>query len=502
MEQSISTTDDQVKIANFTQQHQHNVDPEINQPLNDNDGHTTKGQSIEPSTYSQLSEWIEISKQHIRLSAPIVLSNLCRYILITTDLVFLSRYSTQQDQGVLYLDGSGISDLYIQSTWWFFMGLIWGMDSCVSQIVGSNISPDDKKRKLNIILYNQLFILTMAAIPVIVIWLLTEPILLLVGADSSVAHYSGIFSRYLIIGLLPVHWFRTIIKWLEGQAITDPLLYITILMVPVNIVLNYIFIYALELGYIGSPLATSVTRWCNLLLILLYLMMWKSSLLVYSYHQLDNNWDEFLTILRYDLHSSMMIGLEMFAIQSSGLVSLLFDQYVMAAFSISMSIISLLSAFGRGLTGGGIPIIGFHLGRSELIADKSIRVINYILINVAVIVSLVALSVIILRSWIISLFTDNQQVIGLLDHMLLFASLVILLDGIQNILGGILRAIKRPDLGSKFFLTTLMMLGLPTSFLLSLYTPLSWYGIWIGLSSGLTGFIVLSIGYLYWFHIY
>jgi len=87
-------------------------------------------------------------------------------------------------------------------------------------------------------------------------------------------------------------------------------------------------------------------------------------------------------------------------------------------------------------------------------------------------------------------YSNDPPVVDLVSRTLLFAAFLTIFDGLQGVCGGVLRGVGKQTVGATINLCGLYLVGLPTSLLLDFLTPLSFFGIWIGL---ITGVVVLTI---------
>lgn len=67
--------------------------------------------------------------------------------------------------------------------------------------------------------------------------------------------------------------FEAVKKYLQAQGIMQASTYVLLLASPLNFGLNYVLVHCepIRLGFIGAPLATSISYWLMLILLLLYI---------------------------------------------------------------------------------------------------------------------------------------------------------------------------------------------------------------------------------------
>jgi MATE family multidrug resistance protein len=86
----------------------------------------------------------------------------------------------------------------------------------------------------------------------------------------------------------------------------------------------------------------------------------------------------------------------------------------------------------------------------------------------------------------VGLYIDNVYVAGMASNLLLIAALFQLSDGIQCVSLGILRGIADTKMPTIVTIIAYWVIGIPAGWMLAKYFDLGLYGIWFGLSVGLT----------------
>merc|ERR1719356_1534223 len=100
---------------------------------------------------------------------------------------------------------------------------------------------------------------------------LAEQLLLAIGMDATLAASAGGFCWRLVPGMPPFVAFLTLTKYLQAQSILAPSVAIALVANLANAAFNWLFILRLGLGFRGAPLATTASRWVQLLLLLGYI---------------------------------------------------------------------------------------------------------------------------------------------------------------------------------------------------------------------------------------
>ncbi|KAF8839681.1 MATE efflux family protein [Paxillus ammoniavirescens] len=95
--------------------------------------------------------------------------------------------------------------------------------------------------------------------PIAAVWLNAEPILLALNQEPEVAGLAGVYLRCALLGL-PAYAFNCISRrYFQSQGLFDVPTRITLVVAPINVFLNWLFVHPLGLSFPGAPLATSLS---------------------------------------------------------------------------------------------------------------------------------------------------------------------------------------------------------------------------------------------------
>lgn len=201
---------------------------------------------------------------------PVALSTIARMGYLTVDNAFLGRVEVDGST-VAALAGSSVANLWIYATGasvWRSAGGAVG--TLAAQAVGAK-----KYQKAVDWLLCGLVVSFLAMFPLGALWIFAGDILGHLGFEHREAVNAGIFCQYFAIGLPPTLVIYALNGWLTANRVVRPNLWISVLMLFLNIGLNQLLIFGVGewkgLGFIGSPLSTALCRWINLFLMLGYL---------------------------------------------------------------------------------------------------------------------------------------------------------------------------------------------------------------------------------------
>lgn len=291
-----------------------------------------------------------IKKLILTLSAPTILSLLCNSINMAIDRIFVAK-----GVGTLSLSAITISFglyLIIQA----FSQLIGsGASSSVAIELGKNeIEKADK------IIGNSFFLSILIAVVITVLGLLfLTPLLRLYGANIESIVYAKSYSVVMFLGSIFFVLAQSMNNIVRGMGYAKRSFINFTLSIVINIILNAIFIFILNLGVIGSALATVISNLVCAFLALQFL---------YSNNRLHlKNIKPSKSIIK----NIISIGISGFIAQIAlSLVSLTFNHIAniyggntaVASYGIIYTIFMMVYMALIGLGSGIQPIIGFNYG--------------------------------------------------------------------------------------------------------------------------------------------
>ncbi|MFE3573965.1 MATE family efflux transporter [Lysinibacillus sp. NPDC059133] len=191
----------------------------------------------------------------LKIIVPILVTQVAIYLISFFDILMSSRYGTADLAGVSI--GSSIwMPIYIGLS-----GILLAITPIVSQLVGAKKEMAAKKAvQQGIYVAIVLAILIFIALLVGMDWILGN-----MDLEASVHTIAKSYVHAMCAGLIPLFLFFVMRCFIDALGQTRVTMIITLLTTPINIVLNYIFIFgkfgAPELGGIGAGVATAITYW-------------------------------------------------------------------------------------------------------------------------------------------------------------------------------------------------------------------------------------------------
>lgn len=307
-------------------------------------------------------------------------------------------------------------------------------------------------------------LLWLVTVPIAILWLNATWILQKLIPEQEVAAMTGTYLRVVLLGAPGYAAFESGKRFMQAQGLFNSAMWVLLIGAPLNALLNWLFVWKLQWGFLGAPVAVAITR--NLLPLLLFL---------YAYfingHQCWHplTWKAFRNwgpMIRLSLPGLLMIETEFFAVEISTLAASYFSATHLAAQSIVATIATICWSipFSASIASGTrvSNLIGAMQSRSAQLAI----IISLIVACVTGIFSGIILAT--LRDHIPKLFSHDPDVILLVSRVLPICAAYQPFESLAAICNGVLRGLGRQKVGA--------WVGL-----------FSWYGIALPIGLG-TGF--------------
>lgn len=159
------------------------------------------------TTKQVLREFVILSKGSI----PVVLAYALQNSLQTVSVIIVGRGSPQD------LATAAFSYMFAMSTAWLVaLGGSTALDTLCSSTYTGSKDPHD----LGILLQRAFIILGLFYIPVVILWIVSEPLFIALGQDAQLSRDSAKFLQCLIPGGLGYIYFECMKKYLQAQGLT------------------------------------------------------------------------------------------------------------------------------------------------------------------------------------------------------------------------------------------------------------------------------------------
>ncbi|KAJ5245273.1 hypothetical protein N7489_005369 [Penicillium chrysogenum] len=376
-------------------------------------------------------------------SIPVIIAYTLQNSLQTVSVLIIGRSSPEN------LAASAFSQMFAMVTAWM---IALGGTTAMDTLASSSFTGSSNKHDLGILLQRGFFVLGLFYIPVAVLWAFSEPVFLFLGQDPQLSHDSARFLTCLIPGGLGYIYFEVMKKYLQAQGmflhgihlgtrtnhdhcigIMRAGTYVLLIILPLNVGLNFLFCYTFEIGLLGAPLATGLCYWLSFALLVLYARFINGS-------ECWGGWSceafqNLHTFARLALLGVVHVGTEWWAFEIVALAAGRLGTVSLAAQSVIMTADQVLNTipFGIGVATSGR--VGSLLGKRD---DTGAARAAHISAVLSMVLGGVVLAVLIgTRDQFAKIFNDDSSVVSLTAEVLPYVALFQIADGLNGSCGGV-----------------------------------------------------------------
>ena len=413
--------------------------------------------------------------KNLSLSFPIMISQLGHITVGVFDSLMIGKVSVSQLAAVS-LATSIFSFILL-----FCIGLSYGITPLIS-------SSDRGKKYVSSIIYNGMLVNVISSILLVSFVILTKHLLSYLGQDEEVLFHTYSYLDIICISLIPLILFQTFKQFIEGLGFTKPSMYISVISNVINVVLNAVLIFGLfgfpRLEIIGAAYATLISRVIMFLLILIYCLNDRRFSKYILKRKFLVNLNHIKDIFRIGFASGLQYIFEVGAFSVATVMTGSIGAIHLAAHQIALNLASISYMIASGIGSASMISLSYYDGKRNFEDMRRSGFASFLLVFILMIVS--ALVFIIFRNYLPVLYVDDSSVINIASTLLIIAGLFQISDGIQAVGLGILRGIRDIKKPTIITFISYWIISIPLSYFLGIEYGYGVYGIWIGLSVGLT----------------
>jgi len=264
----------------------------------------------------------------------------------------------------------------------------------------------------NRLLANSFVLLTLlSAVFGSLFFVIRRPLLLAFGASANTIEAASSYMGIYLAGSFFVLWVTGLNLFITVQGFTKISMFTILIGCVLNIILDPIFIFAMDMGVNGAALATVISQGASAAFVIGFLCSRKSSLrLSFRYMKLDGHLIR--PVLALGLSPFIMYATESLIqiVYNSGMQTYGNDMYV-AAMSILFSVHMIIFLPVSGLCSGSVPILSYNYGAKNY--DRVRRTFKLLLVSCLSFTIVMELAIELFPNAFFSLFTADESLIQL-----------------------------------------------------------------------------------------
>lgn len=363
-----------------------------------------------------------IGRLLIRLAVPTVAAQMINMLYNIVDRIYIGHIP---GNGSLALTGVGVCMplIMIISA---FAALVGNGGAPRASILMGKGDKDKAEKILGNCFTAQLII---SVILTVVMYFFNRPMLLAFGASTNTIEYAVSYMNIYAIGTLFVQLTLGMNTFITAQGFAKTGMLSVLIGAVVNIVLDPIFIFALNMGVSGAALATIISQACSCVWVLSFLFGKKSSLRIKK----EN------LMLRPDIIlPCLALGLSLFIMQASeSIISVCFNSSLLkyggdiavGAMTILTSVMQFAMLPLQGLGQGAQPIMSYNYGAKNA---SRVKKAYFLLLKASLCYSVLLWAFVMLFPQVFAgMFTPDAELIAFTKTALRIYMAVMFIFGIQ-----------------------------------------------------------------------
>ncbi|MGB1309915.1 MAG: MATE family efflux transporter [Leucothrix sp.] len=416
-------------------------------------------------------------KQIAIIALPIIAAQLLQVGMGVIDTLMAGR-----------IDALSIAAIAMGASVWFFVmlfgiGIMLALTPIISQHLGANNHPLIREE-----LRQGLWLGIATGLVLIGLVLLLAMLMPLLGIDPKIIPAAHDYI-YWVCWSLPFSLLYLVPRsFNEANSNTMPMLWIQLLLLPINVLGNYIFMYGNAgfpaMGASGAALATGLAQTLGCIALFAY-TLWTPKFLAYDLKKrmTPPDWPHIWQTLKLGLPIAIAMGMESGLFTATALLMGRFGVDAAAGHQIAINLASLTFMIPLGLSMALTVRVGQSVGAKQLLQAKKRGTLGILLCGGFTILS--ALCFWLLGSWLAGLYTDEQAVIVIASQLLVMAALFQIVDGLQVGAVGVLRGYKDTTIPMLIAVFCYWVIGMGTGVWFGIIGAMGPSGLWLGLVAGL-----------------
>ncbi|XP_069568487.1 multidrug and toxin extrusion protein 1 [Brachyistius frenatus] len=407
-------------------------------------------------------------KELFKLSAPVIIAQLMIFAISFVSTVFCGHLGKTELAGVtLAIAVINVTGISIGT------GLASACDTLISQTFGSG-----NLLRVGVILQRAILILLLACFPCWAILINTEPILLAIKQEPEVARVSQLYVQIFMPALPATFMYSLETRYLQNQGIIWPSVITGFVVNIFNALINYIVLYALNLGIAGSAIANSLSQFLmagSLYAYIIWKGLHKSTWEGWSRECLQD-WGSYVHLA---IPGMVMMCVEWWTYEIGSFLAGLISEVELGAQSVVFELANVAYMFPLGFSVAGSIRVGHALGAGDTDQAKlSAKLAMFCAGSVSVCLAVLIGS---LKDHISYVFTYNEQIRERVADVISFYAPLILLDSLSAASGGIIRGAGKQRVGAVVNVLGYYGIGFPIGVSLMFAAKLGIKGLWTGL---------------------
>ncbi|XP_044077770.1 multidrug and toxin extrusion protein 1 isoform X2 [Siniperca chuatsi] len=426
--------------------------------------------------------------QVLRLTGPLLLSRILNFLLPFVITIFCGHIGNAELAG--YALASATINVTTTATGY---GLAVACDTLISQTFGSK-----NMKRVGVILQRSSLILLLFCLPCWGLLINSHNLLLILHQEDEVARIAHLYAMAFLPAVPAMFLHQLQVAYLQNQGIILPQLYTAAAVNIFNLGANYVLIFSLQLGVIGSAIANSLSQIAICLLLFGYIRWKKLHLQTWGGWSIEclQEWGSYMKLA---IPSALMIYFEWWIWEVGGFLAGVLGEVDLAAQHVLVEIGTIIYMFPLGIHVAACVRVGNALGAGN--TTRAIATCKVALVLSGVLAVFQGFVIAGCKSVVGYIFTSDENIVAIVSENLTIYTFLQFFDALLCVCSGILVGSGMQKIAALSNLVCYYCIGLPVGIALMFAAKLRILGLWLGLFICVfleTGFFLVLIFKLNW----
>lgn len=410
----------------------------------------------------------KMSKLLMNLSLPATVAMLVNALYNIVDTIFIGR-------GIGYLAIGGLTIAFPVQM--IIMAIAQMVGIGAASVISRSLGAKDEERA-NHVAGNSFLSVGLLGMLICVLGLtFINPLLRIFGATDILLPYAKEYLQVILIGSIYFPFAVSGNNLIRAEGNAKAAMFSMMIGAITNIILDYIFIFPLNMGIRGAALATILSQLISVIYVLSYIYGKQSTLKV-KLHHLKPDWNI--------LHETMAVGFSSFARQVSGSIMAIIlnnslgfygGELAISVYGVVNRVIMFLFMPLFGIVQGMQPIVGYNYGAKKF--DRVKEAVKLSIIATTLFATVSTLFGELFPGFIIGMFDDDPELIRNGVYALRIIISMVPIIGVQIIGAALFQSIGKAIPSLLLTLSRQVLFFIPLVIILPRIYGLGLLGIWI-----------------------
>ena len=292
-----------------------------------------------------------------KLAIPTTIGMLANSLYNVVDTIFIGR-------GVGTLAIAGIGIVFPIQIIIMAIAQLFGMGA--ASMVSRSLGKKDYGRASNIVGNSIIASFALGTFAAIMVFIFLNPILRVFGATENILPFARDYLSIVAFGFIYFPFLVSTNNLVRAEGDAKNSMIVMLVAIGVNIILDPIFIFGLNMGIKGAAYATIIAQFCGFLYIVLYYALGRSSLKIRVIH-FRMKWHIFKEMVSLGFASFIrQVSMSFLIIVINNSLRVYGGDIAIAVFSVVNRVVMFITMPIFGIVAGVQPMIGFNYGANNM----------------------------------------------------------------------------------------------------------------------------------------